>query len=45
MTEASGFWSREVRALANSVKKSRERALRSEGRFMRRLKTREVGEF
>lgn len=45
MTAALGFWSREVKALGNSVKKSRERALRRDGRFRWRLKTREVGDF
>lgn len=45
MTLALGFWSREDRALGNSEKKSRDRALRREGRFRLRWNTEELGVF
>lgn len=43
ITPTLGFRSRDVRALGNSMKKSRDRALRTEGRLRYTLHTGEVG--
>lgn len=41
MTETSWFWSRDERALGNSMKKSRDKALRCDVLLMMRLNTEE----